>query len=199
MGVMTARNAMGIGMIAAVLAIAGWFIAASPGQQAAIRVALRDRPPVIACAWSQPWTDPAYVLTGWSQPQAWWHQPDIKVLWSNSRDGEIIFRLPSSSPTGPVNIDIKYAAVSAPTTIEVNGRQAGSLDRNADGDHAPHVFHYRLSPVPADRVVDIRFLVHDAVLHKNDGRYLGVLLEAVRVCSIGNAKAGAWHPGPKAI
>lgn len=197
---MTARNAMGIGMIAAVVAIAGWFIAASPGQQAAIRVALRDRPPVIACAWSQPWTDPAYVLTGWSQPQAWWHQPDIKVLWSNSRDAQILFHLPPGlSDNNDVEIAIKYVAISAPTQVAIDSQHAGELVRNAGSNQAPHILRYRLSPLPADRVLDVHFLVRDAVLHKNDGRYLGVLLEAVRVCSIGNAKAGAWHPGPKAI
>jgi hypothetical protein len=181
---MTARNIMGIGMIAAVLAIAGWFIAVSPGQQAAIRVALRNRPPAIACTWAQPWADPAYVLTGWSQPQAWWHQPDTKVLWSNSRNAEVLFRLPSSLPSGAVNIDIKYAAVSAPTTVWVNGKQVGELYRKADGDHESMTVHYRLPEAPADGFMDVQFLVQDAVLHENDGRYLGVLLQAMRACAV---------------
>lgn len=182
---------MGIGMIAAVPAIAGWFIAVSPGQQAAIRVALRNRPPAVACAWAQPWADPAYVLTGWSQPQAWWHGPGIKVLWSNSRNAEVLFRLPGSLHGGAVSIDIKYAAVSAPTTVWVNGKQVGELGRKADGDHESRTFRYRLTEVPADGFMGVRFLVRDAVLHENDGRYLGVLLQALRACSI---RAGSSEP-----
>lgn len=179
---MTLRNALGIALIAAVLAVIGWFLSVSPGQQAALRAAVRDRPPALPCVWSQPWTDPAFALSGWSQPQAWWHQPKIKVLWSNARTASIAFNLPRGMKGDSVTLGIQYPAVAATVDVTINGQRAGTLDRNAKGNHDPHVFTWRLSPLPADGIVDIRFITPNAVLHANDGRYLGMLLDAVRVC-----------------
>lgn len=179
---MILRNAIGAALIAAVFAVIGWFVAVSPGDKAAMRTAVRDLPPAIPCVWSQPWTDPAYLLSGWSQPQSWWHQPATKVLWSNAREANIAFNLPRGPKGNSATIGIRYPAAAAAVEVRINGRHAGTLDRNAKGNHAPHVFTYRLTPLPADGIVDIRFLTPNAVLHANDGRYLGVLLEAVRVC-----------------
>lgn len=178
---MTARNIVGVALIAGVLALLGWFIAISPSQELALRKGLRDRPPAIACTWSQPWADPAYLMSGWSQPQSWWHEPNVKVLWSNARDAQIMFHLPPGDTGKQVNIDIEYAAVSTPVEVVINGQRAGSLDLDATGDQNAHSLRYHL-PTPSDRIIDIHFNVADAALHMKDGRYLGVLLKAVRSC-----------------
>lgn len=178
---MTARNIIGVALTAGVLALLGWFVAMSPSRDLALRMGLRDRPPAIACTWSQPWADPAYLMSGWSQPQPWWHEPGIKVLWSNARDARILFDLPPNLAGKHVDIDIEYAAVSAPVGVVINGRSAGSLDLGATGDEDAHSLHYRL-PTPGDGIVDIHFNVADAALHVKDGRYLGVLLKALRSC-----------------
>jgi hypothetical protein len=178
---MTARNVIGVSLTAGVLALLGWFVATSPNQERALRMGLRDRPPAIACTWSQPWADPAYLMSGWSQPQPWWHEPGVKVLWSNARNAQILFDLPPGHTGRHVDIDIEYAAVSAPVEVVINDQRAGSLDLGATGDQDAHSFHYRL-PTPVDGVIDVRFNVGDAVLHMRDGRYLGVLLKALRSC-----------------
>lgn len=180
---MTVRNVAGIILTAGVLAVFGWFVAVSPNEERALRMDLRDRPPAVACTWSQPWADPAYLMSGWSQPQSWWHEPDIKVLWSNARDAQILFRLPPGQAGKRVDIGIEYAAASVPVDVVINGQRAGFLDRGATGDQAEHSLHYRLSPAPADGIVDVHFKVGDAILHMKDGRYLGVLLKAVRSCA----------------
>lgn len=179
---MTARNIAGVALIAGVLVLLGWFVAASPSQELALRTGLRDRPPAIACTWSQPWADPAYLMSGWSQPQPWWHESNVKVLWSNARDAQIMFHLPPGHAGKHVDIDIEYAAVSAPVGVVINGQRAGSLDLDATGDEDAHSLHYRL-PTPVDGIIDIHFDVGDAALHMKDGRYLGVLLKALRSCA----------------
>lgn len=180
---MRARDVAGLALIAGVLALLGWFVAASPSQERESRMAVRDHPPAIACTWSQPWADPAYLMSGWSQPQSWWHEPTIKVLWSNARDAQILFRLPAGQAGKNVDIGIDYVAVSAPVEVAIDGKHVGYLDRGATGDRDALSLRYRLSPAPADGVVDIRFNVGNAALHLKDGRYLGVLLKALRSCA----------------
>lgn len=182
---MNVRNIAGVALIAAVIAIASWLISVSPDYQSTLRRETLTRPTAIPCIWSQPWADPAFVLDGWSEPQPWWHQPDIKVLWSNARDAQVLFHLPANATE--LDLGIKYPAVAASVAVEVNGQHAGTLDRGAKGNHAPHLFRYRLSAAATDGMVDVRFLVPDASMHLNDGRYLGVLLEAIRVCPAGSS------------
>lgn len=181
---MKLRDLAGIALIAAVLATTSWLIAISPSYQSTLRAATLDRPNAIACVWSQPWADPAYVLDGWSQPQPWWHKPDTKVLWSNARVAQILFRLPAGQTGKNVDIGIEYAAVSAPVEVAIDGKHVGYLDRGATGDQNDvYAFNYRLAATPADGIVDIRFKVDNVVLHMKDGRYLGVLLKGVRSCA----------------
>lgn len=179
---MKLRHLAGIALIAAVLATTGWLVSVSPGYQSTLRAETLDRPTAISCVWSQPWADPAFVMDGWSQPQPWWHEPETKVLWSNARSAQIMFRLPPGHARHDIDIGIEYAAVSAPVDVVINKLHAGMLERNATGDQDPYLLSYKLSSIPADGVIDIRFLVSDASLHMKDGRYLGVLLKAVRTC-----------------
>lgn len=180
---MKPRNLAGLVLIATVFSAASWLIAVSPGYQSTLHAETLDRPTAITCVWSQPWADPAFVLDGWSQPQPWWHQPEIKVLWSNARTAQVLFHTADGNVRG-LEVEIKYPSVSTAVAVQINGKRAGMLDGDADGNHDSHVFRYRLSPLPDDGVVDIRFLVGDATLHPNDGRYLGVLLQAVRSCPV---------------
>lgn len=179
---MTLRNAIGIGLIAAVIAVIGWFAAAAPSRLVTVRKDVQLQPAVAACQWSQPWASKAYVMAGWSQPEKWWHQPGTRVLWSNARSAKIWFRLPPSLMHGSVNISIKYPAVSAAVAVLVNGKRAGNLDRDAHGNHAAHVFTYQLPTAPENGIVELHFAVTDPSLHLEDGRYLGVLLEAISAC-----------------
>lgn len=181
---MKPRHLAGIALIAAVFTATGWLVSVSPSYQFTLRAETLDRPAAIPCVWSQPWADPAFVMDGWSQPQTWWHEPATEVLWSNARTAQIMFRLPSAQATHNIDIGIEYAAVSAPVEVVVNKLHAGMLDRGATGDQNPYSLRYRLPSIPADGVIDIRFLVSDASLHMKDGRYLGVLLKAVRTCPV---------------
>lgn len=179
---MRVRNAIGAGMIVAVLAASGWFVAVSPSRTVALREEARSLPSAAACAWEQPWTNPSYLMSGWSQPETWWHKPGIKVLWSNAREPQVLFHLAPDLQNKSVDVGIKYPAVNALVEVFVNGQRAGRLDRNAHGSHEAHEFHYRLPGTRADDTIDIRFRIRDPSLLSNDGRYLGVLLEAVKAC-----------------
>jgi hypothetical protein len=187
---MTPRNAIGIGLIVAVIAAIGWLTATAPSRLATTREHVRLQPSVAVCQWSQPWASKAFVMTGWSQPEKWWRQPDTQVLWSNARSAKVWFRLPPALMHGSVNIGVKYLAVSATVAVLVNGEQAGALDRDANGSHAAYAFTYHLPAAPANGIVELHFAVTDSTPHLEDGRYLGVLLEAVNACPGQAAPAG---------
>lgn len=179
---MTLRDTIGIALIAAVIAVIGWFTVAAPSRLTTTREHVRLQPPVVVCQWSQPWASKAFVMTGWSQPEKSWRQPNTQVLWSNARSAKVWFRLPPALMHGSVNIGVKYLAVSATVAVLVNGKQAGTLDRGANGSHAAYAFTYPLPAVPANGIVELHFAVTAPTPHLEDGRYLGVLLEAVSAC-----------------
>lgn len=185
---MRARDAVGIGLIAAVLAAGAWLLAASPRDDAALRMAVLDRPTPNTCAWSQPWADPAFTLIGWSEPEPSPHDPASKLLWSNARDAQLLFHLPPV-PSGGIGISLEIAAVAADVTVQVNGRDVGTFTPDADASHAARSPTYTLPADPADGIIDVGFRVRNAELRANDGRYLGVLLKAVRACPAESAAA----------
>lgn len=185
---MSLRNTIGVAMIVLVAVAIGWFVMSAPGNVALLRAHARSLAPMEMCAWVQPWTDKRFEMTGWSEPEKWWYPPHNQVLWSNARSMRIVFRVAATGTAAPITIAIRYPGIAAPAEVRINGQHVGWLDAGPRVGNTPHTFAHDLPRAPADGVVDLEFVVRNAPMHFDDGRYLGVLLDAIQACPAGSTR-----------